>query len=161
MSAESDELESRIRKLEATLKALTHRCEELEGRAIMMALAKLDDPRFAYWNWLLRTSFLNQCRLNLTILLPALNNRIKGEPLPREKQEMIEGISSDLMYGSGPLPSADEMVQMIKTAAEITHTSRVKELLEAVRDQDMYPELCDYLLDPLIDRAYDALDEKE
>lgn len=152
MNMDQDELARSIKELETTVLSLRHRCEELEERVILMALAKIDDPRYPYSNWLLHRGLNDSARASLSTLLPALEARLKGAQVPPQQQRSIDGISNELLYGSGA-PHAFEVIEAIKAVTGLRQISQVRDLLAALNDELLFCDLCDYVLDAIEERS--------
>lgn len=148
MSANVSELQDRIKKLEATVEALTARCDELEWRVVKLVFSKLSNPRYPYWDWLLMAQMPEQTRIKLTVLLSELNGRVTDSQLPEEYHKDIDGVPRDLLYGSSP-PPVQEVLAAIKTITGMQHTAQVLEMFRAARAQGMFSDLCDHVLHTL------------
>jgi hypothetical protein len=110
-----------------------------------MAVAKVAEPRFPYWNWQLVGGMPIEDRRRLTHVLWALNARAEGSCLWKEFQKEIEGVPNDLLYSDEPLQAADAMAA-IKAVTGMKHDTRVMELIEAVQGQGILRSLCAFML---------------
>jgi hypothetical protein len=139
-------LENRIKELEHQVERLTERCDELQDMLHTMALAKLADPRYPYWNWLLINRISDEVRMPLTMLLGALNDRVISLELPDElKKKGIDGVPQEVLYGPGA-PTREEAYAAIKTVIGMKYDDRVTEMLQAIKEQGILQSLCDHLL---------------
>lgn len=145
MNTDTRELELRVQELERKLEALTEYCEDLETRITTMAVAKVGEPRFPYWNWQLCHRMSTEDRRRLTLVLSALEARAEGSCLSKEFQKEIEGVPNDLLYSDEPLQAAEAMAA-IKAVTGMKHDNRVMELIEAVQGQGILRSLCAFML---------------
>ena len=106
MNTDTRELEARVVELERKLGALTAYCEDLQSRITMMAVAKVAETRFPYWNWQLCRGMSSEDRRRLTIVLGALDARAEGASMPAEHHKDVEGVDHDILYGNQPLQAA-------------------------------------------------------
>jgi hypothetical protein len=146
MSSGTKDLENKIEALENRIEALSARCHDLERRMIRMAVSKISDPRYPYWNWFLCRGASEEEMLKLNVLLSAMHGRVTGSPLPNETNKSIDGVSLDLLsHGSGPLP-VEQVFAAIKRVAGMEGDWQVVELIRVVHEQGMFQELCEYVL---------------
>lgn len=146
MSSDIEKLENKIKELEGTIEALTNRCDVLEWRLLTLAISKIPDPRYPFWNWILSHGMPEETRLRLTALLSALQGRVTGTQLPSVEEKI--GISGDLLTGSGP-PRAEEVLAAIKSITGMQDNRQIADMLRAVNDQGMFQELCEHVLSSL------------
>ena len=98
MNTDTHELEARIAELERKLKALTEYCEGLEDRIIKLAVAKVPEPRFPYWNWQLCRGMSTEERRTLSFVLSILDARVEGSPIAEEVRMDIAGVPLVTVY---------------------------------------------------------------
>lgn len=145
MNGDTTKLEARIEALERRLEALTEYCEDLEDRITTMAVAKVPEARFPYWNWQLCRGMSTEERRTLSFVLSILDARVEGSPIAEEFRKDIAGVPLDILYSDKPIQAA-EAAAVIKAVTGMKHDAGVIELLEAVQGQDMFRHLCPFLL---------------
>lgn len=148
MSSSIRNLEKKIETLESEIDALRKRCHDLEWRMVRLAVAKIPDPRYPYWNWILSGAIPEETMVTLNLLLSALNERLTGVEIPNEEQKDIEGVSRDVLYGSGPL-RVEDVLEAIKSITGMEDNWQVVDLIRAVNEQGMFDELCEHVLSSL------------
>lgn len=143
MSSDAANLEARIDELERQLETVTEYCEDLEDRITTMAVAKVPEPRFPYWNWQLGRRMSTEQRRRMSFVLSTLDDRVQGLEMILQKD--IPGVDHDVLYGDKPLQAGDATAA-IKAVTGLRHDAQVIELLEAVQGQGMFRHLCPFLL---------------
>lgn len=146
--ATSDTLETRLALAERRIEELTAYCEDLEDRLTRLAVAKVAESRFPFWNWELQRGMSQAERTRLTIVLTYLDDRVIGLSTPEALRKDIDGIPHDVLHGEAPL-AAREAADAIKTVTGIVHDGALIDLVEALAGQGMVRQLCAFLLDAL------------
>jgi len=141
-------LEDRIAELEARLESLTSYCQDLEDRITKLAVAKVSESRFPFWNWQLARGMDTEERKALVLVLSALDDRVLGELRPEELQKPVEGVGHDVLYSDKPLAARDA-VDAIRAATGMTTDEQVIELIEVLAGQGMFRELTGFMLTAL------------
>jgi len=146
MSSDTERLLEIIQNLTDKVHMLSLRCDDLESRLIRLAVAKIPDPRYPFWNWMLRQGMPDETRLRLMALLSALEGRMTGTQLPGADSKL--GVSHDLVYGSGA-PPVDDVVASVQSVAGLGDDAQVVDMLRAVDEQGLFQTLCEYVLSAL------------
>lgn len=145
MNSKIKRLEKKIKKLESKVETLEDQCGDLRDRLHRMAISKISDPRYTYWNWQLSRPVPEETVRELNHLLSSLSHRVKGTEIDDMFKKSIPGISSEWLYASGPL-KVEDVFAAIKTITGMTGHMQVVDLIRAVEEQGFYSELCEYVL---------------
>ena len=125
--------------------ALEMELENLRDRVDRLAVSKLSDPRFPYFEWLVLHEITPDAQSRLETVLTILSYRVEGAPVPDLLRKPLEGVDLDLLYEEGP-PSLDDVVRLGSAVLTIGSSAAVTRLLRALRDQGMFEDLVDTLL---------------
>jgi len=148
MSNTTRTLEARIEELERKVEALTEHCAELKDRLRLMAVAKVSEPRFPFFNWQLFHGSSLEDQGKMFCVLTALDDRVTGRDTPPEFRKEIEGVPNEVLYGDQPL-TVEDAANAIKTITGLVHDGALFDLVEAIHGQGMVRNLCPFLLDGL------------
>lgn len=148
MSQHEISAEDRIDALIRASEQIGRRLDAVEERHAMLARSKIPQPRFPYWNWLLQMEISEDTKIDLTILLSELSDRVNGKTRPEafEWLEQIEGVSYEILRGSGRPPPVADIMTALKAVAGLQTNADVMELIMALRGQRMFLHVWDYVL---------------
>jgi len=127
----SQELLKRIDELEEQVGFLKEAIQYL-------SFSKVEDTRFAFFDWLVKNSVFGNRRARLDCVLVILGDRLDAEPL--RKKVPIEGISTDLLYRDG-VPTSAEAKTLLMQALQVEAETVVDELVDAFRTQGSHQQL--------------------
>ena len=139
-------LEEKVVDLERELAATNDTCRELNWRLMTLANATIADPRYPYWTGVTTRGVPEHVRVCLEMLFLRMSDRIKGEPgLPAYISD-LKGVPPELLRESGA-PRRSDVIAAIRGVTGLMRDEQVRELLEAVRAQGMFRDMCEYMLE--------------
>lgn len=126
--------------------ALELELEILRERVSRLAVSKLSDPRFPYFEWLVLHEVTPEAQSRLETVLTILSYRVEEVPVPDLLRRPLPEVDLDLLYAEGA-PSLDDIVQLLCGVLAIGSPAVVRRLLCALRDQGMFEDLVEALMD--------------
>lgn len=131
--------------VDARLAQLEARVQELSDRLTTLAVCKLADPRYPYFEWQVSHPMSAQEQVKLDLLLRVLSARFAGEevngPVRAKAQQVVPHVSLD----AGP-PSFGEIASAIREALGWRRPEQVLELLQSMHDQGSLEEFTAHAL---------------
>ena len=103
-----------------------------------LAFSKQTEPRFAYFDWLVKNAVLGEKQARFNVVLTTLSIRLAGDT--PEHDRPIAGVSSELLYKDGR-PAYQEAEQLLMQVLDTRNETAVEELFQAMRMQGMHGDL--------------------
>jgi len=117
---------------------LRHEIDTLREAIQYLAFCKQSEPRFAYFDWLVKNGVLGDRQVRFNVVLTTLSARLQGHTLPREPP--VPGVSSELLYKAGP-PTYQDAKQLLMQVMGISNETTIEELFVAMKSQGMHDDL--------------------
>lgn len=129
---------------------LEQRIAELEEKVLRLAVCKIGDKNYSYYNWLLEGNIDEDQRFKIETILAYFNFRLEGKMSSTYEMKFKRFFGEEFIERQkSKVPRYNEFVEAIFNKTDIQNEDLVKKMLKSLESQGMYQELTTYLINDI------------